>query len=68
MQLRMQIPDFRNANLLDVRIWEIVHVNPYGLAHVFDFQDANFLDIRIWKIVHINPKGWRTSLIFRMQR
>lgn len=20
--------------------WEIVHVNPYGLAHVFDFQDA----------------------------
>ena len=20
---------------------EIVHINPYGLAHVFDFQDAN---------------------------
>ena len=34
---------------------EIVHINPYGLAHVFDFQDANFLDIRIWKIVHVNP-------------
>ena len=40
MQLRMQIPDFRNANFLDIRIWKIVHVNPYGLAHVFDFQDA----------------------------